>query len=126
MLEEKGILVVDDDFALLQLYEERIKQEGAMVSTAQDGAEAIQKAAETRPHVILLDLMMPTMNGFDVLMKLKEEEITKNIPIIVFSALSDEDKKKMALDLGADAYLVKSEVLPIDVVEKIKTVIAGH
>jgi len=126
MLEDKAILVVDDDYTLLQLYEERIKQEGAIVSTAQDGAEAVQKAAETRPHIILLDLMMPAMNGFEVLEKLKEDESTRNIPVIVFTALADENKRKTAMELGADDYLVKSEVLPIDVVEKIKTVISGR
>lgn len=126
MLEDKAIMVVDDDLTLLQMYEERIKQEGAIVVTAQDGAEVFQKAEESRPQVILLDLMMPSMNGFDVLKQLKANDSTKDIPVIVFTALADENKKKTAMDLGAEEYMVKSEVLPVDVVEKVKSILAGH
>ena len=126
MLEDKVILVVDDDYTLLQMYNERIKQEGAIVVTAQDGAGALQQASESRPHIILLDLMMPGMSGLDVLRQLKADETVKNIPVIVFSALADENNRKKAMDLGAVEYMVKADVLPIDVVEKIKGVIAGH
>lgn len=123
-MQDKVVLVVDDDLTLLEMYVERIKAEGAIVVSAKDGEEACLQATENHPHVILLDIMMPKVNGFDVLKKLKGNSETSEIPVIVLSALSDPAKEKMAFDLGAADFMVKSEVLPIDVIEKIRKYIS--
>ncbi|MEK7096652.1 MAG: response regulator [Patescibacteria group bacterium] len=120
MLEGKVILVVDDDLDLSEMYAERFKAEGAVVEIAHDGREAIKLAEENRPHVILLDLMMPEVNGFEVLKALKGDDSTKEMPILVLTALVEADKYEKAKELGADGYVVKSELMPNEVVEKVK------
>jgi CheY-like chemotaxis protein len=125
MLEEKVVLVVDDDITLLEMYVDRIKAEGAIVVEAKDGEDALQKVREDKPCVILLDIMMPKINGFDVLKQLKSDPETADVPVIILTALSDDQKRRQGLQLGADDYIVKSETLPIDVIEKIKKVISS-
>src|SRR5258707_199648 len=89
----KSILLVDDDLTLREMYEERFKAEGFSVETAKDGEEALQKATELHPNIILLDIMMPKINGLDVLKKLKEQDDTKAIPVIVLTALIQDREK---------------------------------
>jgi two-component system alkaline phosphatase synthesis response regulator PhoP len=124
MLEDKVILIVDDDLDLLEMYSERFKAEGAIVEIAHNGKEAIKLARENRPHVILLDLMMPEVNGFEVLKTLKGDDSTKDMPIIILTALIEADKYQTAKELGADEYIVKSELVPNEVVEKVKQILA--
>ena len=124
MLEDESILIVDDDIVLLEMYEQRFKAEGAMVMVAHDGAEAITMAEENKPSLILLDLLLPRLNGFEVLETLKQGADTKEIPVVVLTVLLEDDKYTRAKNLGANAFLVKSEVMPIDVVEKVKSILA--
>jgi CheY-like chemotaxis protein len=124
MFEGKVILVVDDDPTLLEMYVERIKSEGAIVVEARDGQEALERIAESRPSIIMLDVMMPRLNGFDVLSRIKSDPETANIPVIILTALSDDQKRRQGLELGAADFIVKAETLPIDVVEKIRKLIS--
>lgn len=126
MLEEKVVLVVDDDLTLLEMYVERIKAEGAIVIEARDGEEALERIGETKPNIIMLDIMMPKMNGFDVLKKIKENPETASIPVIILTALSDDQKKRQGMELGADDYIVKAETLPVDVVAKITKLLSSE
>jgi len=113
------VLIVDDDMTLRELYEERMKAEGFVIVSASDGEEAIDKTIKEKPDVILLDIMMPKINGIDVMKMLREKEETKNIPIIILTALIQEiDKIKDIMGLK-DGYLVKSEIMPKDVVDKV-------
>lgn len=116
----KSVLLVDDDLTLREMYAERLKAEGMSVEMAKDGEEAIQKAQDLRPNVILLDIMMPKINGLDVLKRLREIDITKDIPVIVLTALIQDRDKMESITTGADDFIVKSETMPGDVVEKIK------
>lgn len=120
MLQDKEILIVDDDTTLFEMYEEMIKNEGALVSHSIDGEDAIQNATENHPNFILLDIMLPKINGLEVLRRLKSEDSTKDIPVIVFSALNEEEKKAESLSLGAVECVAKAEVLPGEIIEKIK------
>jgi len=120
MSEEKKILIVDDDMTLRELYEERIKAEGFMILSASDGEEAIEKATKDKPDLILLDIMMPKINGIDVMKMLREKAETKDIPIIILTALIQEIDKIKGMMSPADAYLVKSEIMPKEVVDAIK------
>jgi len=115
----KSILIVDDDLTLREMYEERLKAEGFTVEGAKDGEEAIQKAKADKPSVILLDIMMPKINGLDVLKMLKADDDTKEIPVIILTALIQDVDKTKGLTSGADDYVVKSETMPGEVIAKI-------
>lgn len=119
----KSILLVDDDLTLREMYMERLKAEGFTVETAKDGEEALAKAADLQPNVILLDIMMPKINGLDVLKKLKQDSNTSSIPVIVLTALIQDREKMDSITRGADGYIVKSETMPGDVIQKIKDVL---
>lgn len=119
MIKGKKVLIVDDDVTLVEMYVERIKAEGAIMIQATDGVEGIKAAEKEMPDVILLDIMMPKMNGLEALKHLKENEKTAKIPVALLTALSDEQKKNEGIKLGADDYIVKAETLPAEVVKKI-------
>lgn len=119
----KSILLVDDDLTLREMYTERLKAEGFTVETAKDGEEALAKAKDLMPNIILLDIMMPKINGLDVLKKLKQNSDTKNIPVIVLTALIQDREKMESITRGADDYIVKSETMPGDVIEKVKNLL---
>lgn len=119
------VLLVDDDTTLLDMYKERLEIAGFDVVTAVNGEEALAKAVESVPNVILLDIMMPKINGFDALNILKNTPETKNIPVIVLTALTQEIHRKKGLAAGADDFIVKSETMPRDVIAKIEKVITN-
>lgn len=113
------VLIVDDDMTLRELYEERMKTEGFVIVSASDGEEAIDKTMKEKPDVILLDIMMPKINGIDVMKMLREKEETKSIPIIILTALVQEIDKIKDIMGPKDGYLIKSEIMPKDVVDKV-------
>lgn len=122
MMEGQVVLVVDDDLTLRELYAERLKQEGYAVIEAGDGEEAIKKAQEI-PSLIILDIMMPKTNGIDVMQKIRADEKTKNIPIVILTALIQEIDKVKGIMLGNDTYLIKSEQMPKDVISKVNSIL---
>lgn len=124
MADGEVILVVDDDLTLRELYSERLKQEGYAVMQASNGDEAIQKALDQIPALIILDIMMPKTNGIDVMAKLRADEKTKNISIIILTALIQEIDKVKDLMTDRDSYLIKSEQMPKDVIAKVDALIA--
>ena len=119
MAEPLKVMLVEDDIALRDIYQTRLTAEGFEVSVVADGEEALTEALRIRPHLILLDLMMPKINGFDVLDILKKTGETKDTKVIVLSALSDDNSQARAKELGADEYIVKSQTSLSDVVDKI-------
>jgi DNA-binding response OmpR family regulator len=123
MQEGKTILLVDDDLTLREMYEERMKAEGFNILQATNGEEALQKIRESKPDVILLDIMMPKVNGFDVLKELKADPELKSIPVIVLTALIQDVDRVQGKKLGAVDYIVKSETMPGEVIAKIKNAI---
>lgn len=114
------IMIVEDDLTLRDIYTTRFKAEGYDVVSASDGEAALTIAVKERPDLILLDIMMPKISGFDVLDILRDTEETKNAKIIVMSALSQTSDIEKGRSLGANAYLVKSQVTLSEVVEKVK------
>ncbi|REK76004.1 response regulator transcription factor [Paenibacillus paeoniae] len=99
------ILIVDDEAAIVQFLEMGLANEGAHIITAEDGKSALQIAAELRPHVVILDVMMPNMDGFAVCRELKEEG--SQVAIIMLTAKDEVEDRVYGLSLGADDYLVK-------------------
>ena len=117
---EQTILVIEDESALQKTLTDVLTQEGYKVLKALDGEVGLRTAEEKVPQLIFLDLMLPKMNGFDVLAKLKEKEETRNIPIIVLTNLEDMEDIQKAIDLGSTTYLVKSNYSLEDIVAKAK------
>lgn len=117
------VLIVDDDQTLCDMYAERLKAEGFEVAVAHNGEEGTAKAIEFMPDVILLDIMMPKVNGFNTLEILKSTEQTKNIPVFLLTALIQEENKRRGIQSGAEDYIIKSETMPGAIIEKIKAVI---
>ncbi|HYZ11877.1 MAG TPA: response regulator [Actinomycetota bacterium] len=118
------VLVADDDPVILRLIEVNLGLEGFEVETATGGEDAIAKAAQVRPDVILLDVMMPGVTGWDVAARLKADQATSNIPLVFLSARSQDEDKRKGEELGVAAYVSK----PFDPVELVATIrrLAGH
>lgn len=114
------ILLVEDDEALAQVYSSRLELEGFEIKHVANGEDALSAALEFRPDLVLLDAMMPKITGFDVLDILRNTPETANIRVIMLTALSQAKDKERAQSLGVDEYLVKSQVVIGDVVERIK------
>lgn len=102
------IVVADDDRMFRKAAETTLRRQGYAVTTASDGEEALQLIRAERPDIIVLDLIMPKLQGFDVLQVLKQDSLTAAIPVIVLSSLTQEQDKQEALDLGAVAYFNKA------------------
>lgn len=118
--KRKKILLVEDDEGLAQVYMTRLDVEGFEVKRVPNGEDALALALEFRPDLILLDVMMPKVSGFDVLDILRNTPETTNIKIIMLTALSQEADRQKAQEMGVDDYLVKSQVVIADVVERVK------
>lgn len=114
------LLLVEDDDGLANVYQTRLEAEGFSVKRVPNGEDALAAALEFKPDLILLDVMMPKVSGFDVLDILRNTPETANIKVIMLTALSQDTDKEKADQLGADDYLVKSQVVIADVVERIK------
>ncbi|HLC99796.1 MAG TPA: response regulator [Patescibacteria group bacterium] len=115
------ILLVEDDRLISRAYEIGMKHEGFDMLVAYDGSEAMAILKEKQPDVILLDLIMPNKNGFDVLTELKADERLKAIPVIVLSNLGQDADIVRGKELGAVDYLIKSDLSISDVVLKVHT-----
>ena len=116
----KKILFVEDESTLQKTFGEILKQEGYEMISALDGEIGLRLAKTKKPDLILLDLILPKVHGFEVLKKLKEDEETKNIPVIVLTNLEGIGDVEKAIELGATTYLVKANYSLEEVIEKIK------
>lgn len=120
MSETKAkILFVDDDNFLRKVYQSELGDQGYDVILAQDGEEGLEKAKISDPDLIILDMIMPRKNGFEVLTELQNNPATSNIPVIILSNLGQDDDIKKGLDLGAVDYLVKDNITLNTIVEKV-------
>ena len=117
---KKRILLVEDDDALANVYVVRLQAEGFDVKRVANGEDALAVAVSYKPDLVLLDVMMPKVGGFDVLDILRNTPETANLKIIMLTALSQDSDKKRAEVLGVDEYLVKSQVVITDVIDRIK------
>ena len=114
------ILLVEDDSFLLGMYAAKFELENFKVIMAKDGEKAIRLAIKEAPDIILLDIILPKINGFEVLRQLKTNSETARIPVILLSNLSQKDEIEQGLKMGAKDYLIKAHFMPSEVVDKIK------
>jgi CheY-like chemotaxis protein len=121
----RKILLVEDDPAISRLYQKAFALQGYEVVVAKDGEEGLIMAINSQPQIILLDVMMPKMNGIELLDALRATPQTQNIPVVVYTNLGSEKDEETILSKGAVKYLVKSDYDPQQVVEIINQVLAG-
>ncbi len=120
------VLLVDDDKMLVELYKERLELAGYQVEISRDGEEGLAKIHQVKPDLVLLDIMMPKVNGYEALASIKSDPATKNTPVIILSALMRDINKSKAIESGADDYIIKSEAMPADVIKKIEAVLKKY
>jgi len=119
------ILIIEDDRYISKMYQLKLSLDGFDVQVADNGRIGVDKVREFKPDIILTDILMPEMDGFEVIKMVKGEPETKDIPILIMSNLGQEDHIQKGLELGALGYIVKSQYTPSKVVEKIKEILAG-
>ena len=119
----KKILFIEDESVLQKTFEKTLKGEGYEIISALDGEIGLNLAKKEKPDLILLDLILPKINGFEVLKKLKEDPETKEIPVIILTNLERMTDIDKALELGATTYLVKVDYSLEEVIEKIKKIL---
>jgi DNA-binding response OmpR family regulator len=117
MTKGAKLLVVEDDKSIRELYALKLNKVGFEVLTAEDGGKGWDLAQKELPDLILLDIMMPVMNGFEVLKKLRKNNDTKDIPVIILSNYGEVDQMTQGFLVGATDYLIKAEHTPSDVVD---------
>ncbi|MGC8741334.1 MAG: response regulator [Candidatus Sumerlaeaceae bacterium] len=123
MGKKRKILAVDDELDLLLIIKTALSSEGFEVMTATNGPDALAMAEDEKPDLIILDVMMPEMNGFEVLQALRESVTTERIPVIMLTGVSEREKIRDALSAGIDYYIVKPFQLH-DLVAKVNLAIA--
>jgi len=120
------ILVVEDEATLQKALNDVLSSEGYSVVSALDGEKGLQMAKDEKPNLILLDIILPRLDGFEVLKGLKKDDSTAQIPVIILTNLSDLDNIQKSIDLGATTYLVKADFHLDDVLRKIKDTLNGQ
>jgi len=114
------ILMIEEDRFLRKIYKNKFSKAGFEFREAISGDEGLNKIYSEKPDLVLLDLMLPKRSGFDVLMELKRDKITRKIPVIILSNLAQEEDIKRVMSLGANDYLIKTEVSLSDVIDRVK------
>lgn len=122
---KKMILLVEDDPLLVKMYSTKLIKEGYGVISAEDGECGLNLALSQKIDLILLDVMMPKLSGIDLLIKLRQDPKGKDIPVIVISNLTQEEEAQKALSLGAKEYLIKANLTPSQIIEKIRKYLVG-
>lgn len=118
------VLIVDDDNFLLDMYSIKFRESGFLVEVAKSGNEALEKAKEMTPDVILLDVVMPQLDGFEVLRSLRQEKIAEGAIVVILTNLGQKEDVERGLGLGADDYVIKAHFTPSEVVNKVKNLLA--
>ncbi|MBI4457726.1 response regulator [Candidatus Uhrbacteria bacterium] len=122
--KKKGtVLVIEDEPALVDIYSTRLEADGFDVISALDGVQGLDAAVHEQPSVILLDVILPMKNGFEVLKELKGSPKTRAIPVIILSNLGQDYEVKRGMSLGAAGFLIKANLTPAQVVEELERVI---
>lgn len=120
---KKNILIIEDDEFFRELMSKKLVSGGFAVSEAVDGEKGLERVKKSKPDLILLDILLPNIDGFDVLLNLKGNPETAAIPVVILSNLSSKEDIEKGLKLGASDFLIKSQVASEEIIEKIKNLI---
>lgn len=115
----KKILLVEDDPLLLDIYTTKLKQSGFQVSVVEQGEKTLAAIESERPDLVLLDIVLPHMDGWEILRQVRAQEKLKAIPIVILSNLGQKEEIEKGLSLGADKYLIKAHYTPSEIVEEV-------
>ena len=118
-----NILIVEDDKFLRELIVQKLSKEGFNASEAIDGEEGIKKIKEEKPQLVLLDLILPGIDGFEVLSRMREDPTVSSTPVIILSNLGQKEDVEKGLKLGAVDYLIKAHFTPGEIIEKIRNIL---
>lgn len=119
MTAGKRVLIIEDENIFIEMFGDKLKQDGYEVEAANNGAWGLKEAMAKNFDIFVIDMVMPAMNGDEIVAKLKQEEATKNVPIIVLSASVDQEVEKKVMALGADAFYVKTQIIPSQLSKKV-------
>jgi len=119
----KTILLVEDDPFLVEIYNTKLKEAGFSVIVANDGKEGLKKIKEKKPDLVLLDIVLPNINGWEFLKEVRRDDKLSDLKIIILSNLSQRDEINKGLELGAIKYLIKAHYTPSEVIEEIKKIL---
>lgn len=119
------ILLIEDDPFLSEIYVTKFHEAGFVVIVAEDGAFGLQKLKETRPDLVLLDIVMPNMDGFELLREIKKDEDVKFTPVVILSNLGEQENVEKGFGLGAADYIIKAHYTPTEVVLKVKEILGN-
>lgn len=122
----KRILLIEDDPFLVEIYATKFKESGFVIEVAKDGNQAISMLQESKPDLVLLDIVMPKMDGFEFLRRIKKSSDLMNIPAVFLTNLGQKEEVEKGLKLGAVDYLVKAHFTPSEVVERVKKILKSH
>jgi DNA-binding response OmpR family regulator len=120
------ILLVEDDAFLANIYKTKFEMEGFKVTVAENGELGLKEANKKRPDLVLLDILLPKMDGFTVIEHLKEDKVLREVPVIMLTNLGQKDDVEKGLELGADEYLIKAHFKPSETVDKVREVLKKY
>jgi len=123
-MTKQRVLIVEDDGFLASIYAQKLEVEGYDVSFATNGEDGLKLAQKDQPDIVLLDLLMPKMNGFEVLEKMKGDPELAKIPVLVLTNLGQKEDVERCIKLGAAGYIIKAHSLPAETVNRIKEILA--
>jgi len=119
----KNILIVEDDKILRELISRKLQKEDYNISAAIDGEEGLKKVKEEKPDIVLLDLILPGIDGFEVLERIKQDPEINKIPVVILSNLGQKEEIEKGLKLGATDYLIKAHFTLSEIVAKVRTIL---
>jgi DNA-binding response OmpR family regulator len=120
MSTKQKILLIEDDKMLLEMYTAKFTREGFEIATAENGSDGLKAARDMKPDMVLLDIIMPKLDGFATLKEIRKDENIKDVPVILLTNLGQDQDIQKGKDLGADDYFVKANHTPTEIVEKVQ------
>ena len=124
--KEKKIVLVEDDSLMSSILATHLIKEGFNIISVTEGAQAFERIQAEQPSIVLLDIVLPGVGGFDILAKLKQDESTKSIPVLILSNLGSKEEIERGIDLGAEDYLVKANSMVEEITGKIQKILNRH
>lgn len=121
--DSKKVLLVEDDPLLIDIYSSKLKESGFLVSVAEDGERALQKIKEETPDLVVLDIVLPKIDGWEIIREIKKDKRLNSLKVVILSNLGQKGEIEKGLEMGAQKYLIKAHYTPSEIVKQIKEVL---
>ena len=122
--DQKYIFIIDDDPFITDMYLLRFKEDNFRIEVSRDGKEALQKIHKEIPDLVLLDIVMPVMDGFEVLKEIKSDSLLGSVKVVLLTNLGQKEDVERGMELGADGYIIKAHFTPSQVVAKVREILS--